>query len=226
MDSSRIAQVVPALKGAQLSVLVVFLLSVDHVAYGTNDLASLCGYSRPVTAQALQALALKGMVQKLGRYNGWVLTAVVRQMFLRNADGEGKIFTLATSIGSSSTDILNIDNTTSSLEPEGKKVTLDVDALAAVEFLVAGGIVRCAISGKGAEDSVREALRGGFDGQRCLECVTRWIVYAESPAGAWIRSMYAFAAAKLRDGVFPPRVVDKTDPRRYVEAEYEHLIKH
>ncbi len=76
---------VRALKGAPASIILAMLLMPEQVGVGTMELTTMTGYGKDAVRRGLRTLETIGMVQKIGRYNGWVLTAQARQLVLGEA---------------------------------------------------------------------------------------------------------------------------------------------
>jgi hypothetical protein len=151
-------------------------------------------------------------------------------------EAELKNFYMPPKVGSSSnTRVLDLDLDTPTLAAEGKKFLPDDPALPegpaqeTAELLIAGGIVPQLESGKGAEDSVAAALKRGWDGQQCLDCVQGWLDYAKTSSGEWIQEPYAMAAAQLRLTRRAPKAAAqrKAEKRRskYISGKFADIIQ-
>ena len=71
-----------ALKGAPISIVVALLIQPANRSHGPQSLAALTGYDRGTVSNALVALAEMDLVQNHGRYRGWSLTTLSRQLLL------------------------------------------------------------------------------------------------------------------------------------------------
>jgi hypothetical protein len=83
MDSQQIA-LITALKGAPASILWALILSGSPM--GTNELATVTGWSKSQITAGLTKLASLDLAQRMTRFTGWQLTARVRQMVLSSTN--------------------------------------------------------------------------------------------------------------------------------------------
>jgi hypothetical protein len=77
---------------------------------------------------------------------------------------------------------------------------------------------------RGALDSVEAATGAGWSEEQCLDCVRRWLRYATTSAGRWVKAPGRQAAARLRDLQMPQAQCD--DEVYHISSEYAHLILH
>ena len=71
---SQVMQLIRSIKGAPLSILVVFVL--ENRELGHNYLVKVTGYSKDTVTQGLRVLGDLGLIFPVPgiRYNGWILT--------------------------------------------------------------------------------------------------------------------------------------------------------
>jgi hypothetical protein len=243
---AKVASLIGELKGAPASIILTMLLLGRPLR--RKDFITYTRYSGPTIDKALDRLELLDLVQQPPGQSRYMLTVDAKQFILgeyqdalpedEELEAELKNFYAPTKVGSSNnTRVLDLELDTPTLVAEGKKFLPDdpVDpalpdgpAQETADLLIAGGIVPQLESGKGAEDSVAAALKRGWDGQQCLDCVQGWLDYAKTSSGAWIQEPYALAAAQLRltrkapDLPPPPQ-----NPRKkYISGKYADIIQH
>ena len=237
---AKVASLIGELKGAPASIILTMLMLGRPLR--RKDLITYTRYSGPTIDKALDRLELLDLVQQPPGQARYMLTVDAKQFILgeyqdalpedEELEAELKNFYMPPKVGSSSnTRVLDLDLDTPTLAAEGKKFLPDDPddpslpagpAQETAELLIAGGIVPQLESGKGAEDSVAAALKRGWDGQQCLDCVQGWLDYAKTSSGAWIQEPYAMAAAQLRLTRRAPQVKTKRQPRnKYIPTTGE-----
>lgn len=95
MEQEQVIITMRALKGAPASLVLAMLLMPQRVSVGVMEFTTITGYGKDAVRNGLQTLESLGMVQQLGRYQQWALTAKAQQLglgqaALEEAPGGGK----------------------------------------------------------------------------------------------------------------------------------------
>jgi hypothetical protein len=240
---AQVASLIGELKGAPASIILTLLLLSRPLR--RKDLITYTRYSGPTIDKALDRLQLLDLIQQPHGQARYLLTVDAKQFILgeyqdtlaedEELGAELKNFYMPTKVGSSNnTRVLDLDLDTPTSVAESKKFLPDDPELPAgpaqetAELLIAGGIAPQLDSGKGAEDSVVAALKRGWDGEQCWDCVQGWLDYAETSSGEWIQEPYALAAAKLRMTQKAPEIpAQPQNPRnKYISGKFADIIQH
>jgi len=239
---AQVASLIGELKGAPASIILTLLLLGQPLR--RKDLITYTRYSGPTIDKALNRLQLLDLIQQPPGQARYMLTVDAKQFILgeyqdalaedEELEAELKNFYMSPKVGSSNTRVLDLELDTPTLAAESKNFLPDAPALPdglaqeTAELLIAGGIAPQLESGKGAEDSVAAALKRGWDGEQCLDCVQGWLDYAQTANGEWIREPYAMAAAQLRLTWRAPEIpAQPQNPRnKYISGKFADIIVH
>lgn len=237
LEQHHIAQILPGLKGAQLSVLFAYLFSPPRSTYGTNDLASLTGYTRTSISQALQSLQLKGLLQQLGRYESWILSSDAQQLFLipktelNIENGEYQNLILAPSSSSSTYLLLREEDlnlkkgekttttTPSGTQSEDQILTLPLNddyMQEIVQYFQQNGITR-----KSYQNALLNTLNAGWSTLRINTAFRLWQRFAEDST-RHIHTPPFYIIARFRDLDPPP--INESTPCLYCTNPYEQYF--
>lgn len=187
-----------AIRGAPLTVL--FALAVSNQPLGALQLATLTGYSDKTVIAALRTLQEFGMVQRHGRYNAWLPTHQVRQLFL---GAEPEILRLPCS--SSRDDPDTQDHLTQPLQPETRGTGNFTTPLPTEwQDLVTLLVERCAAPPTLAMRALAQAHAEDFYPEYIRYAILRWLAYCLSEHGRGIKNRGAFIASRIAHGLEPP----------------------